>query len=43
MDEYEVKYLQVYTPCEEMGDHELIEALSICHTEFIIYSSIQGG
>ncbi len=39
--EFDEKYLRIYTPCEGMSKSELIKALSICHIEYIDYSSFQ--
>ena len=43
MDEYDRKYLSVYTPCEGMNNSELIDALSICHVEYIIIHPFREG
>jgi cell filamentation protein len=43
MNEFDEKYLGVYTPCEGMSKSVLIEALSICHVEFIIIHPFREG
>ena len=43
MNEYDEKYLHAYSPCEGMNNSELIEALSICHVEFIIIHPFREG
>ncbi|MFQ5661520.1 MAG: Fic/DOC family protein [Gammaproteobacteria bacterium] len=43
LGEYEEKYLRAYTPCEGMEKPTLIEALSVCHVEFIIIYPFRGG
>lgn len=36
MSEFDEKYLQIYTPCEGLGDPALVEAIGVCRIEFII-------
>ena len=43
MNEFEEKYLHIYTPCEGMADPALVEALGICHIEFIIIHPFREG
>ncbi len=43
MGDFEQQYLSRYTPCEHMGDTALIEALAVCHVEFIIIHPFREG
>ncbi len=43
MTEFEDKYLAIYTPCEEFDEARLLEALAICHVEFIIIHPFREG
>lgn len=43
MAEYDKNYLHRYTPCERMRDDELVEALAVCHVEFIIIHPFREG
>lgn len=43
MQDYQEKYLRRYTPCEGMGQDELIEALAICHVELILIHPFREG
>ncbi|HHH42976.1 MAG TPA: cell filamentation protein Fic [Gammaproteobacteria bacterium] len=43
MQDFERKYLQVYTPCHAMNRDELVEAMAICHVEFIVIHPFRDG
>lgn len=43
MDDFERDSLSVYTPCGGMDKHDLIEAIAICHVEFIIIHPFREG
>jgi cell filamentation protein len=43
MSEYEAKYLARFTPCNTMNRETLIEALAVCHIEFIIIHPFRDG
>ncbi len=43
MTEYEEKYLTQYTPCNAMDRERLVEALALCHVEFIIIHPFRDG
>ncbi len=43
MSHFEEKILSVYTPCKDMHEVELIEALSIVHVEFILIHPFREG
>jgi len=43
MKNFDQQYLQKYTPCDEMGRDELIDALALCHVEFIIIHPFRDG
>tara|TARA_R110000782_G_scaffold30891_20_gene76647 strand:- start:3410 stop:4051 length:642 start_codon:yes stop_codon:yes gene_type:complete len=36
-------FLSVYTPCDQMSDEQLIEAIAIIHTEFILVHPFREG
>lgn len=40
---FENDYLLRYTPCDEMGEKELAEAIAACHIEFIIIHPFREG
>lgn len=43
MDDFSQGYLSVYTPCNEMDESELAEALATIHVEFIIIHPFREG
>jgi cell filamentation protein len=43
MQEFGEKYLQVYTPCDGMDREELVNAMAICHVEFILIHPFRDG
>ena len=43
MEDFDKKYLSVYTPCAGMSDVALIEALAVSHVEFIIIHPFREG
>ena len=43
MQEFEEKYLASYTPCHEMTQDQLIDAMALCHIEFIIIHPFREG
>ncbi|ODS22328.1 hypothetical protein AB835_14800 [Candidatus Endobugula sertula] len=43
MDDFDKQYLSCYTPCSELSDQALIEALAVCHVEFIIIHPFREG
>ena len=43
MNDLDKKYLAVYTPCDEMDEDTLAEALAIVHVEFIIVHPFREG
>ena len=43
MTDFENEYLSRYTPCESFSDERLIEALAVCHVEFIIIHPFREG
>ena len=43
MDKYGQDYLSIYTPCNNMNQDELVEAMAICHVEFIIIHPFREG
>lgn len=43
MADFDRDYLSVYTPCSGMDKHDLIEAMAICHVEFIIIHPFREG
>jgi cell filamentation protein len=43
MQEFESKYLSRYTPCEGFDELRLIEALAVCHIEFIVIHPFREG
>jgi cell filamentation protein len=43
MTDFELKYLQKYTPCSSLSDEELAEAMGIVHVELVIIHPFRGG
>lgn len=43
MAAFDADYLTKYTPCESFDDAKLIEALAVCHVEFIIIHPFREG
>ncbi len=43
MQEFGKKYLQIYTPCYGMHRDELVNAMAICHVEFIVIHPFRDG
>lgn len=43
MADFERDYMSVLTPCCEMNKDELIEAMAVCHVEFIIIHPFREG
>ena len=43
MDELNRKYLHTYTPCNELDDELLIEALAVVHVEFVLIHPFREG
>jgi cell filamentation protein len=43
MSDFERRYLSSYTPCAGFDDQQLIEALAVCHVEFIIIHPFREG
>ena len=43
MEEFEGKYLSRYTPCNEMSDEQLLDALAVVHIEFILIHPFREG
>ncbi|MFC0180637.1 Fic/DOC family protein [Thorsellia kenyensis] len=43
LNEFEKKFLAIYTPCTKMNEDLLIEALSIIHVEFILIHPFRDG
>ena len=43
MFDFERQYLNIYTPCAGFDDQQLIEALAVCHVEFIIIHPFREG
>lgn len=43
MKGFEEKYLSRYTPCDEMSDEQLLDALSAVHIEFILIHPFREG
>ncbi len=43
MNQFEEKYLTIYTPCIGFEEQKIIEALAICHVEFIIIHPFREG
>lgn len=43
MEDYEDRFLRKFTPCEGMGDEQLIEALAHTHLEYILIHPFREG
>ena len=43
MQQYEETYLSRYTPCNGMDEALLVEAMAVCHVEFIIVHPFREG
>ena len=43
MNTFQKKYLAVFTPCEGMTKDQLVDAMAICHIEFIIIHPYREG
>lgn len=43
MADYERDYLSIYTPCNNMNQDDLVEAMAICHVGFIIIHPFREG
>ena len=43
LDDFEVKYLASYTPCSDMSEEQLIEAIAIIHVELILIQPFREG
>lgn len=43
MANFEAEYLSRFTPCESFTDEKLIDALAVCHVEFIIIHPFREG
>jgi cell filamentation protein len=43
MDDFEKKFLSVHTPCNEMDNEELIQALANVHIEYILVHPFREG
>ena len=43
MNELDTKYLSQYTPCDQMDDEQLIEAIAIVHVEYILIHPFREG
>ena len=43
LDDFEVKYLASYTPCSDMSEEQLIEAIAIIHVELILIHPFREG
>jgi len=43
LNELESKFLSRYTPCDAMGDEQLIEAIALVHVEFILVHPFREG
>ena len=43
MEKFEQLYLKKYTPCNEINRDDLVEAMAICHVEFIIIHPFRDG
>ena len=43
MQTLEEKYLTIYTPCNGMTEEQLIEAMAVCHVEFILVHPFREG
>ena len=43
MNEFDVKYLARYTPCTDMSEEQLIEAIAVTHVELILIHPFREG
>ena len=43
MQKFGQEYLDIYTPCNAMNRDELVEAMAICHVEFIVIHPFRDG
>lgn len=43
MNDYDVQYLARYTPCTDMNEDNLIEAIAITHVELILIHPFREG
>ncbi len=43
MEKFDQQYLKKYTPCNEIKRDDLVEAMAICHVEFIIIHPFRDG
>ena len=43
MEDYDLRFLQKYTPCIDMAKDELVHAMALCHVEFIIIHPFRDG
>lgn len=43
MKNFEVRILNSHTPCEQMNEERLVEALGLCHVEFILIHPFREG
>jgi cell filamentation protein, protein adenylyltransferase len=43
MDNFDKQFLQKYTPCNKMKKDDLVEAMAICHVEYIIIHPFREG
>lgn len=43
MGKYEQQYLKKYTPCNKLDRADLVEAMAMCHVEFIIIHPFRDG
>ena len=43
LEDYDLRYLQKYTPCIDMTKDELVHAMALCHVEFIIIHLLKMG
>ncbi len=43
MEDFEARILRVHTPCDQMNEVRLAEALGLCHVEFILIHPFREG
>lgn len=43
MEEFSQKYLTLYTPCNQMDESKLVDALAIVHIEFVLIHPFREG
>ncbi len=43
MQEFDSKFLAAYTPCNRMGEDELVDALAVVHVEFVLLHPFREG